>query len=206
MDNKYNNSKIYKIEPLCDYDEGDIYIGSTTKKYLCERMAEHRKDYKRWKDGKRNKVLSFVLFDKYGLENCQIVLIENVHAQTKDELFCKEAHYIRTLKNLNMCIPNRNAKEYYMDNKEIIDDKNKKWRENHKDKVKEYSMNYKQTNKEMLNTKAKLYREANNEIIKEHRTQPIVCECGTTVNKWCISRHKNSQKHINLMKQKEEQI
>jgi hypothetical protein len=49
MDNKYNNSKIYKIEPLCDYEEeGDIYIGSTTKKYLCERMAEHRKDYKRW--------------------------------------------------------------------------------------------------------------------------------------------------------------
>jgi hypothetical protein len=39
MDNKYNNSKIYKIKPICDYEEGDIYIGSTTKKYLCERMA-----------------------------------------------------------------------------------------------------------------------------------------------------------------------
>ena len=89
-----------------------------------------------------------------------------------------------------MCIPNRNAKEYYMDNKGIIDDKNKQWRENHKDKVKEYKMNYRQINKEMLNTKAKIYREANNEIIKEQRTQPIVCECGTTVNKWCISRHR----------------
>jgi hypothetical protein len=32
MNNKYNNSKIYKIEPICEYDEGDIYIGSTIRK------------------------------------------------------------------------------------------------------------------------------------------------------------------------------
>ena len=50
MENKYNNSKIYKIEPVCDYDEGDIYIGSTTQKYLSNRMQQHRKDYKRWKN------------------------------------------------------------------------------------------------------------------------------------------------------------
>ena len=30
----YSNGKIYKIEPIIDHDEGDIYIGSTTKKYL----------------------------------------------------------------------------------------------------------------------------------------------------------------------------
>ena len=32
----YNNSKIYKIEPTCEYDEGDIYIGSTNREYLCQ--------------------------------------------------------------------------------------------------------------------------------------------------------------------------
>ena len=29
--NKYNNSKIYKIEPICEYPEGDIYIGVQLK-------------------------------------------------------------------------------------------------------------------------------------------------------------------------------
>jgi hypothetical protein len=43
----YNNGKIYKIEPL-NGEDGDIYIGSTTKKLLCQRMASHRYDYKRW--------------------------------------------------------------------------------------------------------------------------------------------------------------
>ena len=33
----YNNGKIYKIEPL-NGEEGDIYIGSTTKEYLSQRM------------------------------------------------------------------------------------------------------------------------------------------------------------------------
>ena len=42
MDNKYNNSKIYKIEPICDYGEGEIYIGSTCEKYLSNRMCGHR--------------------------------------------------------------------------------------------------------------------------------------------------------------------
>ena len=38
----YNNGKIYKIEPIVDHDEGDIYIGSTTKQYLSMRMDKHR--------------------------------------------------------------------------------------------------------------------------------------------------------------------
>ena len=43
----YSKGKIYKIEPICDHDEGDIYIGSTTKEYLSQRMTLHRNDYKK---------------------------------------------------------------------------------------------------------------------------------------------------------------
>ena len=35
----YSRGKLYKIEPICEHPEGDIYIGSTTKKTLAERMA-----------------------------------------------------------------------------------------------------------------------------------------------------------------------
>ena len=48
----YKNGKIYKIEPICEHDEGEIYIGSTTKQYLSQRMTAHRNGYKRFKEGK----------------------------------------------------------------------------------------------------------------------------------------------------------
>ena len=45
----YNNGKIYKLEPMCNHDDGDIYIGSTTKEYLCQRMTAHKYQYKQYK-------------------------------------------------------------------------------------------------------------------------------------------------------------
>ena len=116
----YKNGKIYKIEPVIESDDGDIYIGSTTKEYLSQRMELHRRDYNNWKRGDTNFMTSFKLFDKYGLDNCQIVLIETCSCDTKDELHRREAHHIRTLQNVNICIPLRTRQEYRDDNKEQI--------------------------------------------------------------------------------------
>ena len=91
----YSKGKIYKIEPICDHDEGDIYIGSTTKEYLSQRMTTHKADYNRWKLGLRNNVSSFALFKKYGIENCRIILIESVNASSFDELNKVEAMHIK---------------------------------------------------------------------------------------------------------------
>ena len=44
----YNNGKIYKIEPICEYDEGDIYIGSTTKEYRSEERRVGKECRSRW--------------------------------------------------------------------------------------------------------------------------------------------------------------
>ena len=69
----YQNGKIYQITSHC----GDkIYIGSTTKKYLSQRMDKHRSSYKQWKQGKAGKIMIFDIFDEYGIENCQILLLE----------------------------------------------------------------------------------------------------------------------------------
>ena len=100
----YENGKIYKIE---SYLGDKIYIGSTTKKYLSQRMDTHRTDYKRWKNGLYNFVTSFTIFEEYGIENCNIVLLELFPCESKDMLHSREAHYIRTLKCVNKCIPNR---------------------------------------------------------------------------------------------------
>jgi hypothetical protein len=51
----YQEGKIYKIiSPLTD----KIYVGSTTKKYLSERLCRHLCDYKRYLNvSKRNRHL-----------------------------------------------------------------------------------------------------------------------------------------------------
>jgi hypothetical protein len=41
----YKQGKIYKIVAI-DGPDDEIYIGSTTKKYLSERMSPHRNGYK----------------------------------------------------------------------------------------------------------------------------------------------------------------
>ena len=140
----YNNAKIYKIEPICDHDENQIYIGSTNKKYLSLRMSEHISSYKKWKQGTTNKKLTcFDIFDKYGLDNVKIVLIELVNANSKNELVSKESEYIRKTKCVNKVIPNRTQKEYYKTNK----DKIKEYKVQNKDKIKEYQKLYREKQK-----------------------------------------------------------
>ncbi len=54
--------------------------------------------------------MSFDLFEKYGVENCKIILLENVNALTKDELRAIEGNYIRNMNCVNKYIPDRTRK------------------------------------------------------------------------------------------------
>ena len=82
-----------------------------------------------------DKTCSFDLFEKYGIENCRILLLELVNARTKDELHTREAHYIKTLKCVNKVIPNRTRKDYYEDKKTFIIEKHKIYRETNKEAI-----------------------------------------------------------------------
>jgi hypothetical protein len=113
----YSNGKIYKIEPICEHEEGEIYVGSTTKQYLSQRMDSHRKQYKEWKEGKRGKTMSFEIFDKYGINNCKIIFLEQVNVNSKDELLVREVYYIKSLSCINKKIPLRTEKEWREDNR-----------------------------------------------------------------------------------------
>ena len=129
----YSNGKIYKIECLKDGCT-DIYIGSTTKEYLSQRMDTHRSDYNRHKKGiRKNRATSYDIFDKYGIENCTITLLELVNAQNKDELLSRESHYIKTLDCVNKRIPKQTREEYINTNKEKIKQCQKSKYEKYKD-------------------------------------------------------------------------
>ncbi len=177
----YQNTKIYKIMSHL----GDkIYIGSTTKKTLAMRMAHHRSGYKQWKNNEIRKVMSFELFEEYGIENCIILLIEAFPCSSKDESNAREAHWIRTLDCVNKIVPGRTNKEYYEDNKEKID---------------EYSKKYRQQHRELYSNATKKYYENNKEKVDAYRREEIKCDCGGHYWRKGKARHertKNHQSHI----------
>ena len=104
------SGKIYKIESNLG---NKIYIGSTTKQCLSQRMDKHRSNYKYWQVNKTCFLTSFNVFEEYGVENCKIILIEAFPCNSKDELLAREAHYIRTLDCENKVVPKQIYLEYY---------------------------------------------------------------------------------------------
>ena len=180
----YSNGKIYKIEPNCEHEEEEIYIGSTTKQYLSQRMEKHRSSYKYWKEGKCGKTNSFILFEKYGVENCNIILLEYINAQSKDELTAKEAEYIKNYKCINKYLPFQTNEERKEKNK----DKNKTYRLQNKDKIHEYNKEYYQKVRKPLHkiTRCKYYSK---EYVADKTIMKIV------LKKRCIhSSYKNFAK------------
>ena len=134
------NGKIYKVQNIA----GDkIYIGSTNKKYLSQRMDTHRSSYKQWKKENHSHTRSFDIFEEFGIENCVILLLENYPCGSKDELNAREGYYIQTMECVNKYIPGRTKKQYYIDNKDQLIEKQNLYNENHKDEKKRYDDNRK---------------------------------------------------------------
>ena len=97
----YQEGKIYKIYNTIN---DDIYIGSTSQK-LCERMRQHRNDYK---SSPRFNMLIYKAIREHGVENFYIELIDKYPCNDKDELRKTEGEYMRELKpSLNTQIAGR---------------------------------------------------------------------------------------------------
>jgi len=129
-ENKYHNGKIYKI---CS-DLGDKkYIGSTCNK-LWSRFNHHKTMYKHWKAGKHNYTSSYDVFEAYGVENCKIILIDNVKCESKDELRREEDKQILAHECVNRrgAVLNQEKRDEYQNN---------------------YNVHYYQANKNVLRAK-----------------------------------------------------
>ena len=135
----YANGKIYMIRPLVEHEEGEVYIGSTTKYYLSDRMFNHRDMYEKHKVGYGQGIYSvFELFKKYGDHNCGIFLLERVNAASKDELHAREGFHIRNTKCVNKIIAGGLSREDILERK-------KQYRIDNADKIKEYNEKRKET-------------------------------------------------------------
>jgi hypothetical protein len=160
----YTRAKIYKI---VDNTTDNIYIGSTCEPTLARRLAKHKSCYNGYKNGKGNFVTSFEII-KNG--NYNIILIENVQCNNRDELRSRERFYIDSLPCVNKNTPGRSKNEY-----------DKEYREINKEKIMEYKKEYYNINKEK---------------IKEHQSIPWQCECGSLCRINEKSSHLKSLKHL----------
>jgi hypothetical protein len=200
----YNNGKIYKI---VDNTDGNIYIGSTIEK-LCQRIQRHKSDYKRYLEGKCGKCMSYDIIQN---GNFDIVLIESIHCESKEELHKKERYYIELFDCVNKNIPGRTKKEYRTDNKHKLSEISKEYYENNKEQVKakvnEYRINnevkikikkkeFYQANQQKLLETNKQYRLENKDKIKERKAIKYTCACGSETCLHHKARHERSKKHL----------
>ena len=211
MKGDYANGRIYKIEPICEHDENEVYYGSTCQ-LLCKRMDSHRSNYKSWKNGNRAKTFSYELFEKYGIENCKIYLVELYPCETKEELLAREGYYIKNNKCVNKHVAGRTMQIYYEDHRVAINERQKKYALENKDKIKEYKDEYRQNNKELIAERSKVYRDNNKDkLIEKHKLyyqnnkekvktkqyEKFYCSCCSAYfNKNNKSNHLKSKRHL----------
>ena len=195
MKGDYANGRIYKIEPICEHDENEVYYGSTCQ-ILCKRMDSHRSNYKQWKAGKQNKTSSYELFEKYGVENCKIYLVELYPCETKEELFAREGYHIKNNKCVNRYVAGNQLavgiKEYHQI-----------YRNQHKDENIEYGKIYRENNKQKLKENRTIYVAKNIDKIKEYSQTKNVCSCGGKYTNHDRPKHYRTKKHIKWQNEQE---
>ena len=195
-DARYKNSKIYKI---VNNENDKVYYGSTCLP-LYKRMYKHRQ--------KHNVCMSKNL--GVDLKECQIILVEEIQCENKQQLLMRERWYIENNVCINKQIPCRTKedikeknKKRYEKNREHNKEREKKYYEENKEKVKKYyeenktelikkQINYYENNKEKLAIQHK-------ELYKKKSIEKIVCECGKTVTKHTKKSHDKSITHIKLI-------
>jgi hypothetical protein len=194
-ENKYQNGKIYKIT---DNNFTECYIGSTIQK-LAVRMGGHRRQYPKYLETRKGSdyLTSFVLFEKYGIENCQILLIEAFPCNSREELTAREAHHIKNTVCVNKRIEGRSTKQWIEDNKERYLALRRKYEKENKEKIAEAKRKaYDPIKQAQIN---KAYREAHRDELKAKKGEAFQCECGGSYVRSRRAHHMRTGKHTKFV-------
>jgi predicted GIY-YIG superfamily endonuclease len=160
----YANTVIYKIVSN-DLTITDSYIGHTTDfrtrkwqhKYSCITEKARGYNYKLYKFIRENG----------GWDSFSMVFIETYPCKDTHEATARERYWYETLNSqLNAILPQRSRAEYLVDNKDIIRQQEKVYRETHRD------------------------------IIHQRNGEIITCECGSSFVRSYLARHKRTKSHL----------
>jgi hypothetical protein len=160
----YSKAKIYKIV-VDTQEEYKPYVGSTIQT-LSNRMSEHRSGHKY----KKYICSSFILFERFGVDKCKIILIEEYPCDNYEQLLSRERYWFDSIECCNKIRPFTTKEEKFEYEKKYRDEHKehyKKWTEDNKDQLAEYHKEYYKTYKEQFSEKGKIYREQHKEELAE---------------------------------------
>lgn len=106
-------SYIAKIYRIVNNVNAECYVGST-RQSLTKRFSEHKYAYHAKKSGRSHSASSSILFDRYGIENCSIVLVEELTVHNREELLQAERLCYERYRHLavNQRTPGNTTKYY----------------------------------------------------------------------------------------------
>ena len=191
-----SKGKIYFVRSN-DPEIKSKYVGSTIQT-LAQRMTGHRAQYKAWLKGSGNPCTIYYEFQKYGIEQFHIELIEDYPCEREEQLLARENFFIRQEECVNKCLAIRTYEEklsynhkYYQEHKEEIRIQKEQYNQEHKEEKKVYNDKYRQEHKEELNNRCKEYY--------QNTKEKITCVCGCEILKQCLAKHLKSNKHKSLI-------
>ena len=157
----YQKAKIYK---LYSPSKNIIYYGSTTET-IAQRLAKHKANHKAYNnDNTKNYCSSYLVLD---CEDYKIELLEDYACNNRGQLCKKEGEYIKNNECINKQIAGRTKQEYRNDNADKLKETYKQYYIDNVDKMKEKAKEYYTNNKETINE----YRENCKEKIKEYNKE-----------------------------------
>jgi hypothetical protein len=150
----YSKCIIYQIKCL---ETGDVYIGSTTRS-LQTRMSQH-------KDLKYSTTTSKQIIER---GNYKEEVLLYCSCRDMKELHRLEGNFILAEPNcINKCIAGRTEKEWLQDNKDKVKQRDKQYRQDNKDNIKQY----RQDNKDNIKQYKKQYYQDNIDKIRQRKKQ-----------------------------------
>ena len=179
---------IYKVQ--CRVT-GKVYIGGTT--IGIERAMKNKiKLFEKY--SLNNTKRYFSIFEVLAYNAYNVTILDEVPHLTNDEAFRKlHRKYLEQYNNIvNKQIPARTMKEYRRD----YNDYYKQYRQVNRDYFRQYHKKYYENNKEKLSNYTKEYRRRNYHLI----FQKLRCTiCGVECSKKSFTQHEKSKRHLTLL-------
>ncbi len=213
----YSKTIIYKIIKNDDFNNENIYVGSTTD--FIRRKYRHKWNCNNENSKIHNLKVYKTIRENGGWSEWSMIEIEKYPCNDKREAETRERYWYEFYNaKLNMVsiidTPQEaeykkkvRGKQYHIDNADKISAKKKQYHIENADKMKQYRIDNADKIKQYYidnADKMKQYRIDNADKIKQQKNKKIKCECGIYCNNSSLALHRKSQKHINFISSQQE--
>ena len=181
----YSKTIIYKIQHR--EKEELIYVGHTTN--FDKRKHQHKNLANNSNPDTRdfNILLYKLIRENGGWDSFKMIQVKEFCCQNRREASAEEDKILLDLKaTMNKNRASRSDEEYNIENRAILNEKSRVWRETHREEARE---------------KCKKWHNTHKEEVSEKNKEKMTCECGSIFRSHEKLRHFRSLKHKNFISQ-----